>query len=413
MNAMTGIDSRSHVADTLAMVLAGGQGERLYPLTKERAKPAVPFGGSYKVIDFTLSNCLNSGLRRIYLLTQYNSTSLDRHVRLGWDILNIELGEFIFTIPPQQRSASSWYRGTADAIYQNVYLLQRERPPRVIILAGDHVYKMDYSQMLRFHDDVGADVTVGCVEVPIDRAAGLGIAQVDDQQRILEFVEKPEVPPPLPHDPRRALASMGIYVFNTETLVRSVADDAKRDTAHDFGRNIIPALVARQRAYAFNLRDANRNVASVYWRDIGHIDSYWEANMELVAPRPEFDLHDPEWPVRTYQAPQPPVRLVYGERAATPLPNAVLASGSVVQDALLDRCVCSYGVRIEADAALSECVLMEGVVVRRGARLRRVIVGRDVEIPAHDSIGWDADADRRRFSVSPAGVTMVPDGMHL
>ena len=410
---MASHDAASLSRDTLVMVLAGGQGERLYPLTRERAKPAVPFGGIYKVIDFTLSNCLNSGLRRIYLLTQYNSTSLDHHVRLGWNILNIELGEYIFTMPPQQRSASSWYRGTADAIYQNVYLLQRERPACVIILAGDHVYKMDYSQMLRFHDEVGADVTVGCVEVPIERATGLGVAQVDEQQRILEFVEKPEAPSSLPHDPSRALASMGIYVFDTETLVRSVADDAKRDTAHDFGRNIIPALVARKRAHAFNLRDANRNAASVYWRDIGHIDSYWEANMELVAPRPEFDLHDPEWPVRTYQAPQPPVRLVYSEAATTPLPNAILASGSVIHDAHVDRCVCSYGVRIEPEARLSECVLMEGVVVHRGARLRRAIVGRDVEIPADDSIGWDADADRRRFSVSPAGVTMIPDGMLL
>ena len=271
--------------DTLVMVLAGGQGERLYPLTKERAKPAVPFGGIYKVIDFTLSNCINSDLRRIYLLTQYNSTSLDHHVRLGWNILNIELGEYIFTMPPQQRAASSWYRGTADAIFQNVYLLQRERPARVLILASDHVYKMDYSRMLRFHDEVGAEVTVGCVEVPIERAAGLGIAGIDGQQRILEFVEKPSIPQPLPDDPGRSLASMGIYVFDTEVLVRSVADDAKRDSTHDFGRDIIPALVAGNRAYAYNLRDANRNAASVYWRDIGHIDGYWRT-WSLWAPGP-------------------------------------------------------------------------------------------------------------------------------
>ena len=410
---MAGRDSGGLVRDTLAMVLAGGQGERLYPLTKERAKPAVPFGGIYKVIDFTLSNCLNSDLRRVYLLTQYNSTSLDHHVRLGWNILNIELGEYIYTIPPQQRSASSWYRGTADAIYQNVYLLQRERPARVLVLAGDHIYKMDYSRMLRFHDEAGAEVTVGCVEVPIERASGLGIAEIDGEQRITRFVEKPSVPQSLPDKPRRALASMGIYVFNTDTLVRSVADDAKRETAHDFGRNIIPALVARDRAYAYSLRDANRNAASVYWRDIGHIDGYWEANMELVGPRPEFDLHDREWPVRTYQEPHPPVQLAFSDRSETPRPNAILASGTIVHDAYLDRCVCSYGVRIEPDVELSECVLMEEVVVRRGARLRRAIVGRDVEIPAHDRIGFDVDADRRRFSVSPNGVTTVPDGMPL
>ena len=409
---MARVNELSLLRNTLTMVLAGGQGERLYPLTRDRAKPAVPFGGIYRIIDFTLSNCLNSNLRRIYVLTQYKSSSLDLHLRLGWSILNDELGEYIYTIPPQQRMADRWYRGTADAIFQNVYTLEQERPERVLILSGDHIYKMDYGRMLRFHAEAGADLTVACVEVPLSKASQLGVMEVDGDNRIVGFEEKPAHPKPVPGGADCALASMGVYVFNTETLVRMLSADAKRDTAHDFGKNIIPELVKGGKVFAHNFREGNCN-PTVYWRDIGLLDTYWEANMDLVSLQPEFDLYDPAWPIRTHQEPYPPARVLTGRtpEGESTAANALVSGGCVVTDARVAHCVLSYGVQIEPGAEVSDSILMEGVVVGEGARLHRAIVDKDVAIPPGCRIGVDPGADASRFAVTPGGIVVVPKGM--
>ena len=403
-------DDLTLLKNTLTMVLAGGQGERLYPLTRDRAKPAVPFGGIYRIIDFTLSNCLNANLRRIYVLTQYKSSSLDLHLRLGWSILNNELGEYIYTIPPQQRMADRWYRGTADAIFQNVYTLEQERPDRVLILSGDHVYKMDYSGMLHFHCASGADLTVACVEVPLQHAAQLGVMEVDSSSRIVGFEEKPDSPRPMPGNPESALASMGVYVFNTGVLVRTVVDDAKRETAHDFGKNIIPGLVDGGRVFAYNLKNGNRN-PTVYWRDIGLLDTYWEANLDLVSPSPQFRLHDRAWPIRTYQRPYPPARVHFTDGAGAA--NTLICGGCVVDDARVDESILSCGVRVQPGARVTESILMEGVVVDGGAQVHRAIVDKGVTIPAGCRIGSDLEEDRRRFTVTDGGIVVVPKGIPL
>ena len=405
-------DIISLLRNTLTLILAGGQGERLHPLTRDRAKPAVPFGGIYRIIDFTLSNCLNSGLRRIYVLTQYKSSSLDLHLRLGWSILSNELGEYIYTIPPQQRLADLWYRGTSDAIFQNIYTLEQERPDRVLILSGDHVYKMDYSGILASHQETGADLTVACVEVPLGRAGQLGNMEIDTEARIVGFEEKPENPRPVPGDPHHALASMGVYVFNTDVLVRTVSEDSRRESAHDFGRNIIPDLVKKGRVYAYNFKHGNRN-STAYWRDIGLLDTYWEANMDLVSDAPEFGLDDTDWPIRTYQEPYPPTRIqltggIPGESAAV---NAIISGGCVVTDARVEQCILSYGARVESGARVSESILMEGVVVGSGATVHRAIVDKDVYIPPGCRIGLDHERDQRLFTVTPNGVVVVPKGL--
>src|SRR6476646_11219897 len=278
------------IQDTLALVLAGGQGERLYPLTKHRAKPAVPFGGIYRIIDFALSNCINSQLKRICVLTQYKSDSLDRHIRLGWNIFSYDRGEFIFTIPPQFRASEKWYQGTADAVYQNIYTIERESPAYVIILCGYNIYKMDYSELLEFHVASGADVTVSTTEFPRESASHLGVLEIDDNQRIVGFEEKPKDPKPMPHNPDLVLASMGIYVFNTPVLIRALLEDAERDTSHDFGRDIIPNLIGERRVFAFNFKDRNQKQAK-YWRDVGTLDAYFEANLDLISVDPEFNLY--------------------------------------------------------------------------------------------------------------------------
>jgi glucose-1-phosphate adenylyltransferase len=412
---MADIDSVSLLKETLTLILAGGQGERLYPLTRDRAKPAVPFGGIYRFIDFTLSNCLNSNLRRIYLLTQYKSSSLDLHLRLGWSILSEELGEFIHTIPPQQRLADHWYRGTADAIFQNIYTLQQERPERVLILSGDHIYKMDYSRLLQAHVDTDASLTVACVEVPIEQASQLGVMSIDANSRIIGFEEKPEAPQPLPDDPTRALASMGVYVFNTNELVRTVVEDARRNTAHDFGKNIIPSLVRGGKVFAYNFKHGNCNPPSVYWRDIGLIDTYWSANMDLVDNSPAFDLFDTSWPIRTYQEPYPPVRIVQsmGEAGESDMANVILSGGCRISNAKLDKCVFSHGVQVESGAQLSESILMEGVRVGQGAKIRKAIVDKDVIIPPNCKIGYDPEHDRQRFAVTPEEIVIVPKGLPI
>ncbi|HIE51387.1 MAG TPA: glucose-1-phosphate adenylyltransferase [Armatimonadetes bacterium] len=396
----------------VAMLMAGGQGERLYPLTKDRAKPAVPFGGVYRIIDFTLSNCLNSGLRRIFVLTQYKSVSLHRHVLLAWNMFNYELGEYINLVPPQRRIGGSWYRGTADAIYQNIYLLEQERPDYVVILSGDHVYKMDYGPLLEFHVKKRAELTVACVEVPRKEASRLGVMEIDADCRVVGFQEKPADPKPLPDDPHTSLGSMGVYVFNTPKLVRVLTEDARTDSEHDFGKNIIPGMVAAQeRVYAYRFQDENRNQVK-YWRDIGTIDSYYEANMDLVGVTPVFNLYDKDWPIRTYHPQLPPAKIVHTERPGEVL-NSLVANGCIVSGGRVAQSILSPGVHIHTGAEVTASILLEGVDVGRGARVHRAVVDKEVRIPPGDAIGLDPQQDRRRFKVTAKGIVVVPRGIIL
>jgi len=399
--------------NTLVMVLAGGQGQRLHPLTRDRAKPAVPFGGIYRIIDFTLSNCINSGLRSVYVLTQYKSISLNRHLQLAWGNLPLELGEFVTPIPPQQRLGETWYRGTADAIFQNIYTLQQHRPELVLILAGDHVYKMNYSNMIAFHREKRADLTIACIPVDISDARRFGIMEIDHDKRIVNFVEKPANPSPLPSDASKALASMGIYVFDTETLIRALVADAKTDSSHDFGKDIVPRMVREKRVYAYEFVDENRGDVQ-YWRDIGTIDAYWEANMDLLQEEPLFDLYDPHWPIRTYQAQYPPAKMVLadGKRIGVAV-NSLVSGGCIIRGARVERCVLSHDVKIETESHISDSVIMDGVRIGKRCRIRRAIIDKDVVVPDDASIGYDARRDSERFTVSKGGIVVVPKGMPL
>jgi len=395
---------------TLAMILAGGVGERLYPLTKVKAKPAVPFGGIYRIIDFTLSNCLHSGIRRIFALTQHKSLPLDRHLWLGWSSLfRTELGEFLATVPPQQRLVREWYRGTADAVFQNIDLLSHERPKFVLILAGDHVYRMDYRAMLQFHLSKNAEVTIACTTVPIEDASRFGVMEVDENDRIIGFEEKPPKPKSLPNDPSHALISMGIYLFNTETLVRAVIQDAKRtDSDHDFGKNVIPSLVQQGvQVFAFNIHKELPPLFH-YWQDIGTLDSYYEAHMELVSPNPSFPLHDDEWAIRTYLPPLPPA-VLKGDavtRCCVVSPGCVIEEGAIVEHSIL-----SPSVHIGKGAVVRHSILLHRVRVNEGCRLEKVIVDEDVTIPQGEQIGVDLERDRKRFTVTERGVVIVPVGV--
>jgi len=396
---------------TLAIVLAGGQGERLYPLTKDRAKPAVPFAGNYRIIDFTLSNVANSGLRTIDILTQYKSHSLQRHLRLGWNIFNFELGESLEVIPPQQRMATIWYRGTADALFQNIYILERVRPEYVIILSGDHIYKMNYARMLEYHLAKKADLTVACIEVNRDEARRFGIMQVNEESKIIEFDEKPQDPKPMPGKPNSYLGSMGVYIFNTEELVRQVIADAKRPgTDHDFGRNIIPAMIRSRKVFVFNFADAA--VGEVYWRDIGTLDAYWHASMDLLGPNPPFELADPAWRMRTYREQHPPARIISTEGSGSGIvTNSLISDGVVINDARVTGCVISPRVTIQNGASIEGSVIMSGTTIGAGAKIRNTIIDKNVRIPAGAEIGFDPDSDRRHFTVTDSGLVVIPKEM--
>jgi glucose-1-phosphate adenylyltransferase len=394
--------------DSIAIVLAGGVGERLHPLTKERAKPAVHFGGPYRIIDFALSNCINSGLRRIFIATQYKSLSLNRHIRMGWNIVSEELGEFIEILPPQKRVSEHWYQGTADAVYQNLYSIIREGPRRLIVLSGDHVYKMDYSRMLRFHIERGAAVTLAAIEVPIGEASRFGIVAVDAQDRVTGFQEKPQRPSSIPGSPDLSLASMGVYVFDTDVLVRELEADAAKPTAHDFGKDIIPALIHRAPVYAYRFYDENKK-ASKYWRDIGTLDAYFEANMDLCQVNPEFNLYDPEWPLRTYQPQAPPAKFVFAEqgRRCGHALDSIISPGCIVSGSTVSGSVLCPNVRVHSFCQIEQCILMPGVRVGRHARIRRAIIDRDVLIPRGARIGYDLEEDRRRHTVTDTGIVVV------
>jgi glucose-1-phosphate adenylyltransferase len=395
---------------TLVMLLAGGEGERLYPLTKKRAKPAVPFGGSYRIIDFTLSNCLNSGLKRIYVLTQHRSLSLDRHIRAAWGILHPELGEFIQTVPPQRQLVSRWYAGTADAVFQNLELLEEERPQRVLIVSGDHVYRMDYEPLLRYHAQRGADLTIACTQAPCAEATRMGVIEVNDQAEVLAFSEKPAQPRSIPNQPGRALVNMGVYVFETETLVRAIIADAKQESPHDFGRNIIPMLVNKRRGVVAYDIVAQSSRAPHYWQDVGTLDSYFDAHMELLQPQPPFDLFESGWPIRTYAGQHPPALMRnHGEREARVV-NSIVSPGCIVSGGSVVRSVLSPKVFVGAGAVVEESVLMPGVRVGDNSHVRRAVIDENVVVPPGVEIGCDPDADRRRFVVTAGGVVVSRRG---
>ena len=391
------------------MVLAGGEGQRLHPLTSGRAKPGVRFGGTYRMIDFTLSNCINSGMRRIHLLTQYASTSLSRHVRRTWaSRLSDDMDEFVDFVPPQRLFADRWYAGTADAIFQNLFILQEERPEAVVLLSGDHAYKMDYSLMLDYHNEVGADLTISCLTVPRNQASQLGVMAVDQEHRVTGFLEKPADPPGMPEDPEMSLANMGVYIWKTAALVEAISADSRTNSSHDFGRDIIPAMVAAERpVHTYQFAPAGRS-PHPYWRDIGTLESYWQAHMDLVAPVPELDLYDETWPTFTYKPPLPPAKIVSGENSRQArVTDSLLSAGVIICGADVHRSVLSPGVRVDDLANVCECILMDDVVVGKGAALKRVIVDEGVVIPDGYKIGFDPEEDARKFVVN-AGITVVP-----
>jgi glucose-1-phosphate adenylyltransferase len=396
---------------TISVILAGGIGSRLNPLTAERAKPAVPFGGRYRIIDFTLSNCLHSGLRQILVLTQYKSHSLQKHLRDGWSIFNPELGEYVTPVPPQMRTGASWYTGTADAIHQNLYLLERSGAEWVLILSGDHIYRMDYAAMLKHHRDSGAEATVACLTVGLEDATSFGVMTVDADDRIISFREKPKNPGAIPGDPDQALASMGVYVFPIRLLIDLLGqDNAAAGSTHDFGKDILPAIVPTHSIRAYRFGGAyGRVTADRYWRDVGTIDAYYEANMDLLKPVPPIDLYQGDWPIRTYEGQHPPARSVPGRSGReAEIVNCMLASGTLIVGGTLRHTILFPSVRVEQGAVVEHSLLFEGVTVEEGAHLHRCIVDKDVTIPAGERIGFDRAMDAKRFTVSEGGIVVIP-----
>src|SRR5262245_47732892 len=402
------------VKDVLTLILAGGKGTRLEPLTRDRAKPAVPFGGLYRIVDFTLSNCINSGLRRMLVLTQYKARSLDRHIQAGWGFLTRELGEYVEVLPPQQRIDEHWYKGTADAIYQNIYSIEKEEPRYVLVLAGDHIYKMDYGDMIRAHLDNGADVTVGCIPVPLKEGQNFGVMHVDAKNRVIRFVEKPREPPPMPDSADNCLASMGIYIFTARPMYELLCQDATRaDSDHDFGRNIIPGILESHKIYAFRFRDKNRK-ATPYWRDVGTLDAYYQANMDLVEIDPVLNLYDREWPIRTFQPQLPPPKFVFCDEGPREharrgeAHDSMVCQGGIISGGHVRRSILSSNVRVNSFAQVESSILFEGVDVGRHCRIRRTIIDKDVKIPQNTTIGYDLEHDKQRgFLVTEQGVVVI------
>jgi glucose-1-phosphate adenylyltransferase len=399
--------TREGATATLVMLLAGGQGERLYPLTKKRAKPAVPFGGMYRIIDFTLSNCLNSGLKRVYVLTQHKSLSLDRHLRATWSILHPELGEFIQSVPPQLQMVSRWYAGTADAVFQNLDLLDEERPEHVIVLSGDHVYRMDYQRLLGFHRERDADLTIACTQVPCAEARRMGVVEVQGDDRVVAFNEKPEFPVPIPHLPERARVNMGIYVFRTAALVRALIADAKTSSLHDFGHNVIPAMIPARRVHAFDVRERSPKTEH-YWQDVGTLDTYFDANMQLLAPAPAFDLFADGWTIRHDGGQHPPALMRSAGDCEARARDCIISPGCIVGGSVV-RSVLSPRVVLGAGAEVEASILLPGVRIGERSVLHRVIVDENVVIPPDTVIGGPG-GDRRHFVVTESGVTVVPEG---
>ncbi|MBZ5499504.1 MAG: glucose-1-phosphate adenylyltransferase [Acidobacteriia bacterium] len=399
--------------ETLTIILAGGQGERLYPLTRDRAKPSVPFAGHYRIIDFTLSNCINSGLKRIYVLTQYKSQSLDDHLRLGWNIFASAFDEFLFSVPPQLRTGSSWYQGTADAVFQNLYILRERLPSRVLILSGDHIYKMDYSEMIAAHVRTGAAVTIAAAECDLASARRLGVLEIDEQNRILAFEEKPDNPKPIPGRPGFTLVNMGVYLFETDVLIKGTSGDSCGDSLEDFGRDILPHLVQSKPVFAYPFRDDEKGN---YWRDIGTLDSYYEASMDLLKVDPEFNLYDTSFPIHSSTRPRPPAKMVFagGEtnRKGVAL-DSLLCNGCIISGGRVERSILSPDVRINSYSLVEDSILFDRVEVGRRARIRRAIIDKAVMIPPGFSVGYDLEEDAKRFTVTESGVVVIPKGARI
>ncbi|MFG0267858.1 MAG: glucose-1-phosphate adenylyltransferase [Rhodopirellula sp. JB055] len=406
----------SMMRQTVTVILAGGRGSRLEPLTRDRAKPAVPIGGAYRIIDFVLSNCLNSDMRRLLLLTQYKAQSLDRHINVAWrNYFCRELGEFIDVVPPQQRIDDNWYQGTADAVYQNIYAIEREAPEYVVILAGDHLYKMNYESMVNFHHRKGADVTVGALRVSRDEARQFGVMQVDTDGRLVEFQEKPENPRPTIDDPDVCLASMGIYVFNTRFLFERLCDDATQpDSDHDFGKNIIPGAIEDSQVFAFPFTDENRK-REAYWRDVGTLEAYYEANMDLVGVDPQLNLYDRQWPIRSFQPQLPPPKFVFGSEGRSSRRgealDSIVCQGAIISGGCVRRSVIGSGCRINSYAQVEDSILFDDVDVGRHSRIRRAIIDKGVQIPPETEIGYDLALDRARgLTVTESGLVVIARG---
>ncbi len=398
--------------NTLALILAGGRGTRLKDLTNWRAKPAVPFGGKFRIIDFPLSNCMNSGIRRIGVLTQYKAHSLIQHIQKGWGFLRGEFGEYVELLPAQQRIEPSWYAGTADAVYQNLDIIRDHDPDFVLILAGDHVYKMDYGPMIAFHVERNADLTVGCIEVPIREGRDFGIMAVGEGGAIQEFAEKPENPKPIPGSDELTLASMGIYVFNTEFLYEQLIKDADtRASAHDFGKDIIPSALGKYRVLAYPFRDVQSG-RRAYWRDVGTVDAFWQANLELADAVPELNLYDQDWPIWTYQEQLPPAKFIYDEEDRLGLAvNSMVSGGCIICGAVVRHSLLFSNARIESEASVTDSVVLPNVVVERRCRIRRAVIDKGCRLTAGTVIGENAEEDSRRFYVSPRGVVLVTPEM--
>ena len=398
--------------ETLALILAGGRGSRLKHLTMWRAKPAVPFGGKFRIIDFPLSNCVNSGIRRIGVLTQYKAHSLIVHIQRGWSFLRGEFGEFVEILPAQQRIETSWYAGTADAVYQNLDIIRGHRPTYVLILAGDHIYKMDYGAMIAHHVEQQADLTVGCIEVPLEKARAFGVMSVDEEGRIVRFTEKPADPEPMPGKPDVALASMGIYVFNTPFLFEQLIKDADTPgSTHDFGRDIIPSVIERYRVVAYPFRDVQKG-AQAYWRDVGTVDAFWEANLELIGVTPELNLYDEDWPIWTYQQQLPPAKFVFDEPGRRGVAiDSMVSGGCVISGATVRHSLLFSNVRVHSYAEVTDAVVLPDVDIGRHARVRRAVIDKGCRIPPGTVIGEDPEEDARRFHVTEGGVVLVTPDM--
>lgn len=397
---------------TLALVLAGGEGSRLRNLTKWRAKPAVPFGGKYRIIDFVLSNCVNSGIRKIGVLTQYKSHSLIRHVQRAWSFMRYEVGEFVELLPAQQRVDKDWYQGTADALYQNLDIMRRHTPEYVLVLGGDHIYSMDYSKMLIAHAASGADVTIGCIEVPRMEATGFGVMSVDADLTITKFTEKPEDPEAMPGKPDKALASMGIYVFSREFLFQKLIEDYDNpNSTRDFGKDIIPSVIAGSKVKAFPFMDERGN--PVYWRDVGTLESFWNANLDLCSITPELNLYDRDWPIWTYQSQYPPAKFTFDDEGRRgEAIDSMIAGGCIISGARVKRSVISSGSRVHSYSLIKDSVLLPRVEVGRNCRIQNAIIDKGCKIPDGMIIGEDPVADRERFYVEePSGIVLVTPDM--
>ncbi len=400
----------SIVRDTVTMILAGGMGERLLPLTAYRTKPSVPFGGKYRIIDFALSNCLNSGLRKIYVLTQYKSDSLNKHIYEAWNIFHPELREFIYTIPPQQKLGSYWYKGTADAIYQNLNLMEPEFNKWVLVLSGDHIYKMDYLKMIQYHTEKKADLSISCIVTEQEKASRFGVIEIDKDYKVLSFIEKPEKPPVIPSRPGYSLINMGIYVFSIDVLISVFERMNEQGVPYvDFGKDVIPFMIKEgYDIYGFRFEDENKK-DQPYWVDVGTLDSYYAANMDLISVNPEFNLYDVDWPLRTRQLQSPPAKTLSheGERIGRAI-NSLITDGTIISGGLVERSILGPNVRVNSYTYITDSIIMDNCNIGRHTRIRRAIIDKNVVVPEGMEIGFDPDEDKKLFKVTDSGIVVVP-----